>query len=83
DIPQLWCRKWTPIELRPPPRPSGRPLQEQLEEISSANGKTPGLSREEMANVGELIGKMLRIDPSERASAAELLEDPWFRDAQC
>ncbi|KAK7509352.1 kinase-like domain-containing protein [Phyllosticta citriasiana] len=62
---------------------SGRPLQERLEEISSANGKMLGLSREEMANVGEIIGKMLRIDTSGRASAAEILEDPWFRDAQC
>ena len=34
--------------------------------------------RDEVAPLASLIGKCLRLDPAERATAEELLNDPWF-----
>ncbi|KAK8173176.1 hypothetical protein IWX90DRAFT_511731 [Phyllosticta citrichinensis] len=64
----------------PPQEPSGRTLQTRLEDICFADEKKGDLSRSDIAKVAELVGKMLRMEPAERASAAEILEDPWFAD---
>ena len=37
------------------------------------------LTREDILKVGELVRRMLRYEPSMRASAREILQDPWFK----
>ncbi|KAK8238670.1 kinase-like protein, partial [Phyllosticta capitalensis] len=37
-------------------------------------------SRKDIIKVGELVSRMLRLEPAERATAAEILEDPWWDD---
>ncbi|KAK7545165.1 kinase-like domain-containing protein [Phyllosticta citribraziliensis] len=81
EIPNRWREKSNgTIDLEPPQEPSGRTLQTRLEEICFADGKKGDLTRSDIAKVAELAGKMLRLDPAERASAAEILEDPWLAD---
>lgn len=35
---------------------------------------------EEVAALASLVGRCLRLDPAERATAQDLLSDPWFED---
>lgn len=39
-------------------------------------------SREEIRQLSRVIAKMLYFEPGSRASAEEILHDPWFEDAQ-
>ncbi|KIP03246.1 hypothetical protein PHLGIDRAFT_16002 [Phlebiopsis gigantea 11061_1 CR5-6] len=44
----------------------------------------PGANEEEAADVSRLMRRCLAISPEDRASAEELLDDPWLRDVdQC
>lgn len=55
-------------------------LQEWLEKCYFDKDRNTELSREDIIKVGALIQKMLRFEPSARASAREILQDPWFNE---
>jgi serine/threonine-protein kinase SRPK3 len=55
-------------------------LQEWLEETYFDGVREETLSRADIVKVGALIHRLLRFEPSTRASAQEILQDPWFRD---
>lgn len=38
------------------------------------------LTREDIARLGQIIGKLLQFEPSARASARQVLDDPWFNE---
>lgn len=59
----------------------GPSLKEWLEEMYFDGERKETLSREEIVQQGEIIGRLLRFEPSSRASAREMLNDPWFRDS--
>ena len=63
-------------------------LREWLEEVHSfhqpetASVATPAADvffESDLAEICRLIWKLMRFEPRERAEAAEILEDPWFR----
>lgn len=54
-------------------------LQEWLEEVYFDEDKISELSSEDIRTVGRLVKKMIRFEPSSRAPAHTMLEDPWFR----
>ena len=58
----------------------GPGLQEWLEEMYFDGERKEDLTREDIAKLGQIIRKLLRFEPSTRASASEILNDPWFRD---
>ena len=37
-------------------------------------------SRKDIRRVGELVERMLRLEPGARALAHEILQDPWFHE---
>lgn len=39
------------------------------------------LSREDIVKLGRIIGRLLWFEPSSRASAREILKDPWFSNS--
>lgn len=53
-------------------------LQEWLEEVYFDNNKKAEFTREDIAKVGKLIGRMLKFEPSLRATASDALSDVWF-----
>ncbi|OCL14021.1 hypothetical protein AOQ84DRAFT_394724 [Glonium stellatum] len=62
-----------------PGEKSGNTLQEWLEEIYFDGERNKDLTREDILKVGELVRRMLRFEPSMRASARDILQDPWFK----
>jgi len=50
--------------------------QQPMEEIFDEAG--PHLEEDEARGVKALIRRILRYDPAERPSPAEILQDPWF-----
>lgn len=59
---------------------SGPTLQEWLEEMYFDGERKETLTQEDIAKLGKIIGRLLRFEPSSRASAREILNDPWLSD---
>jgi serine/threonine protein kinase len=60
----------------------GKPLQDLLKQQYRSGPKDTELNEEELFKFGEIIRRLLRLDPAARASAREILQDPWFHDAE-
>lgn len=82
DLPKRWQKiwdtmnKWDDVTAES----SGPNLQEWLEEVYFDGRRTPDLTREDIMRLGEMIGSLLCFEPSARASARQLLDDPWFNE---
>jgi serine/threonine-protein kinase SRPK3 len=55
-------------------------LQEWLEETYFDGVRKEDFTREDIVKVSALVRRLLRFEPSTRASAQEVLHDPWLRD---
>ncbi|KAF1971302.1 kinase-like protein [Bimuria novae-zelandiae CBS 107.79] len=78
-LPERWQQKWREMGSTSPGEMSGYTLQGWLEEMYFDEERNEDLSREDISKVGELVRRMLRFEPSNRASASEILRDPWFK----
>lgn len=58
----------------------GPNLQEWLEELYFNRRQIPDLPREDIVRLRKIIGRLLCFEPSARASAREILDDPWFNE---
>ncbi|KAJ0415656.1 kinase-like domain-containing protein [Aspergillus carlsbadensis] len=57
----------------------GPNLQEWLQEVYfEGSSRTPDLDRADIQRLGGIIARLLCFEPDARASAREVLEDPWF-----
>ena len=68
----IWAREGIITET------SGPKLQEWLEEVYFDGSRRQELTREDIVRLGQIIGRLLKFEPSARASAREVLDDPWF-----
>lgn len=90
---KLACQDLLDNEQRPPLPPSEDEQEEDrtytlhawLEETYFNNNNSGGggekrmdFSREEILQVGKVIGRMLRLEPGDREEAREVLGDEWF-----
>ena len=80
DLPERWQETWQNMKahddaLTEDPVPD---LQAWLEELYFDTPQSPDLTREDIAKLGQIIGRFLRFEPSARASARQILDDPWF-----
>ena len=64
------------------PEASGPPLQEWLEQMYYDSVRKNDMTKEDIRILGGLIAKLLHFEPSKRASAKEVLSDPWFNNCQ-
>ncbi|MBE3046314.1 hypothetical protein IMZ48_28015 [Candidatus Bathyarchaeota archaeon] len=53
-------------------------LQGWLEEVYFDDDKQIGFTREEIAGAARLIARLLKFEPSRRATASDALADAWF-----
>lgn len=56
----------------------GPTLQEWLEDMYFDGERNEDLTKEDIVRLGQIIGKLLRLESSTRVSAREILNDPWF-----
>ncbi|KAF2157318.1 kinase-like protein [Myriangium duriaei CBS 260.36] len=61
---------------------SASSLQQWLALLYFDREQTPDFSRDEIAQAGDLVARLMRFEPEKRASAEEILRDPWFKDVQ-
>lgn len=59
---------------------TGLNLQEWLEEVYFDDQPSPDLTREDIVRLGHVVGRLLHFEPSARASARQVLNDPWFNE---
>lgn len=80
DIPERWQGIWDTMNTGDgrATENTGSNLQEWLEEVYFEGLKSPDLTREDIVRLGQIIGKLLKFEPSARASARQVLDDPWF-----
>lgn len=78
-LPERWQHSWYAMDSRAPGEKSGYTLQEWLEEMYYNGERNEDLTREDILKVGELVRGMLRLEPSTRTSARDILQDPWFK----
>lgn len=79
ELPERWREAWRPMELLPLGNKPDHMLQDWLEELCFDKKKNADLTRDNMFKVGELVRRMLRFEPSERASAKGIIHDAWFK----
>ena len=78
-LPERWQQTWRAMDSASPGEKSDCTLQEWLEEMYFDGERNEDLTREDILKVGELVRRMLRFEPSARASAREILQDSWFK----
>ena len=57
-------------------------LQGWLEEVYFDDDKQIGFTREEIAGAARLIARLLKFEPSRRATAGDVLSDAWFEQGR-
>ena len=80
ELPERWQSSWRTMTTKKPRGATTPSLQAWLEEVYFDSEITPEFSRADIAKVGELVQRLLRLEPTARASAKEILEDSWFQD---
>jgi serine/threonine-protein kinase SRPK3 len=81
ELPERWQQKWRTMDSTWTGDRTANNLQEWLEETYFDGLRNEDLTREDIIRVGALVLRLLRFEPSTRASAQETLEDPWFEDS--
>ena len=84
DLPKRWQSIWETMNkgdaMTTESSDSAPTLQEWLEELYFDGRGTSDLTREDIRRLGEIIGSLLYFEPSSRASARQILDDPWFTE---
>lgn len=82
DLPKRWQKIWDTMKkgdtvTAESPGPN---LEEWLEEVYFEGRQVPDLTRGDIKRLGEIIGSLLCFEPSARASARQILNNPWFNE---
>ncbi len=81
ELPQRWQPAWRAMEdANKMEFGQTHKLQEWLKEVYFDRDMEVSLTREDIVKVGKLVRKLLRLEPLERASARDLLQDSWFQE---
>ncbi|PYI06038.1 serine protein kinase [Aspergillus sclerotiicarbonarius CBS 121057] len=78
-LPTRWHGKWKKMDNGRTAETPGPALQEWLEEMYFDGERKEDLTREDVSKLGRILGRLLRFEPYSRASAREILDDPWFK----
>lgn len=79
-LPERWQKLWEAMSGEVTTEGSKIRLQEWLEEMYFDGERNADLTADDVVKLGHIIQKLLRFEPSARASAREILNDPWFWD---
>ena len=79
SLPSRWQTKWQAMQGDLLCDDSDYTFQEWLEEVYFDDNKQAEFTKEDITQVGKLIGRMLKFEPSLRATASDVLSDAWFK----
>ena len=54
-------------------------LQEMFEQIYFDGPRTAKFRKKDVRAIGKLVAQLLKFEPGSRATARDLLDDPWFQ----
>lgn len=79
-LPPRWQGKWQAMQegLSHSDEEDSYTLQGWLEEVYFDDCKHSDFTRDDIAKVGKLIERLLKFEPSLRATASDVLADAWF-----
>ena len=77
-LPERWQNEWNAIKGEVSGEIGGT-LQDWLEETYFDEDKKQDLTTQDIKMLGGIVARMLRFEPSTRAPARDILNDPWFR----
>jgi serine/threonine protein kinase len=78
--PKRWKYHWLATEAASMSDSEGHTLQSWLDKVYFDKRKCQDLSQEGIEKVGEILKRLLVFEPGSKASAADVLRDPWFHD---
>lgn len=70
--------KWQTVHGTLPDEDIACQLQEWFEQVYLEGNNEEDLKKADIDRIGALIGSMLRLEPSARASARDVLQDSWL-----
>lgn len=77
-LPERWKGQWPATKAASVFGNTGQTLQSWLEKVYLEGNKSKDFSQKDIEKVGEIVGQLLVFEPNARASAADVLRDPWF-----
>ncbi|KAF9893864.1 hypothetical protein FE257_010034 [Aspergillus nanangensis] len=82
DLPKKWEGMWNSMNIGTDmiTEETGPNLKDWLEEVYFDGMQSADLTREDIARLGNIIGRLLCFEPSARTSARQVLDDPWFNE---
>ncbi|KJZ74896.1 hypothetical protein HIM_05805 [Hirsutella minnesotensis 3608] len=78
ELPSRWQDKYRVIKQDIPRDDESYTLLQWLEEVYFDHNKQAEFSRKDIQRLSRLIERMLKFEPSLRATAKDILADPWF-----
>ena len=79
DLPDRWETDLKAMRETPSDDNTTCSLQEWSEESYFDGERREDMSKEDILRVGALIGSLLRIEPSARASAKSVIQNAWLQ----
>ncbi|CRG82799.1 Dual specificity protein kinase KNS1 [Talaromyces islandicus] len=80
-LPVRWKDLLETTHSKSPADIAGPTLQQWLEEMYFDGERKQNLTKADIVKLGYIIGKLLLFEPSTRASAREIPNDPWFSNS--
>ncbi|KAJ4226658.1 hypothetical protein NW760_008729 [Fusarium oxysporum] len=79
ELPSRWQAKWKEMEGEGLQQQDAWKLQSWMEEVYFDDNKHLEFTRDELRAIAKLIARLMRFEPSTRATPSELLADSWFQ----
>ncbi|KAF5989670.1 CMGC/SRPK protein kinase [Fusarium bulbicola] len=78
-LPSRWHLKWQELRSKASDEEDNWTLQSWMEEIYFDKGKHPEFTGDEVRAAAKLIARLMRFEPSLRASPTDILAEPWLQ----
>lgn len=78
-LPDQWQEKWRAMEKGTFDDDAPCTLQGWLEEVYFDEDRRFEFTKQDITKVCELVGRMLKFEPSSRATPKDILDDSWFQ----
>ncbi|KAF5645960.1 CMGC SRPK kinase [Fusarium tjaetaba] len=79
ELPSRWKVKWREMESEAVYDEDNWTLQSWMEEVYFDNDKHPEFTREEIRAMAKLIARLMKFEPSLRATPTDILAEPWLK----